>query len=101
MADTETTRCAGEAPVSDQRDLVAHTLTVEGSRGLQHLAHTGTTARSLVTNDENFAFLVFAIFNGVEAGFFTIEATGRTGKLQISHTGDFHDRTFRREITFQ
>src|SRR3712207_2986752 len=48
VADAEAARRAGEAPVRDERDLVAHALAVERRRGGQHLAHARAAARSLV-----------------------------------------------------
>src|SRR5690606_14848829 len=58
MADAEAARRAGEAPVRDERDLVAHALPVERGRGGEHLAHAGAALRALVADDENLALLV-------------------------------------------
>src|SRR6185437_8223099 len=47
MADTEAARGTREAPIGDQRELVAHALAVERRRSRQHLAHAGATLRAL------------------------------------------------------
>src|SRR6185312_8700393 len=96
MADAEAARRAGEAAVGDQRHLLAHALAVERRRGRQHLAHARAAARSLVTDDENLAFLVGALLHRLEAGFLAVEAVRRTGELQRLHAGDLHDAAFGR-----
>src|SRR4051812_38624352 len=73
MADAEATRCAREASIGDQSELVAHALTVQRRRGRQHLAHAGAAARPLVADDEDLAFLVAAIGDRLEALLFGVE----------------------------
>src|SRR6478609_9161300 len=94
MADAETARRAGEAPVGDQRDLAAHALAVKRSRGLEHLAHAGTAARPLIADHQHFAFAIGLVLDGLEALFFVVEAARRTREAQLAHARDFHDRTF-------
>src|SRR5207245_7849997 len=53
MADTEATRSAGEATISDQGHLAAHALAVQRRRGRQHLAHARTALGSFVADDEH------------------------------------------------
>ena len=101
MADAETARCAGEAAVGDERDLAAHALPGQRRRRLQHLTHARTALRPFVANDDHVAFLVRLVLHGRERVFFAIEATRRTGELQIRHTGNFHDRAVGREITLE
>src|SRR5579871_3403968 len=92
MADAETAGRAGEAAVSNQRDLAAHPLTVEGRRGREHFAHAGPAFRALVADHEHVAFLVFAILHRLEAGFLAVEAARGAGEFQPAHAGDLHDR---------
>ena len=101
MADAEAARRAGEAPVGDQRDLVAHALAVKRRGGRQHLAHAGAAARALVADDEHVAFLVVLVLHRLEAGLLAVEAARRAGELQVRHAGDLHDRAFGREVALE
>ena len=100
MADAEAAGRAGEAAVGDERDLVAHALAVERRRGREHLAHAGAAARALVADDENLAFLVLALGDGLEAGLLAVEAAGRAAEdlLVGRHARDLHDGAFGREV---
>src|SRR5579872_2857919 len=80
MADAEAAGGAGEAAIGDQCDLAAHALPSQCCSRLQHFPHAGTAARTLVANDEDLAFLVGALLDGLEGILFAIEATGRSGK---------------------
>src|SRR5215470_8039421 len=101
VADTEPARRAGKTSVGDQRDLQSHALTVEGGRGRQHLAHAGPAARAFVADDQDVAFLVAAAAHRFEGILLAVEAARRSGKLQVGHGGDFHDRAFGSEIALQ
>src|SRR5207237_9662686 len=63
--------------------------------------HAGTAARPLVADHDDLALLVGALLDRLEGILFAIEAAGRTGKFQLRHARDLHDRTLRREITLQ
>src|SRR6185312_6528214 len=82
VADTEPARRSGEASVSDQRDFAAHALPVERGRRRQHFAHAGAALRPLVADHKHVAFPIFLIFYGVEARFFAVETTRRSGEMQ-------------------
>src|SRR5262245_24877745 len=97
MADAEAARGAGEAPVGDEGDLVAHALSIDRRRGRQHFAHAGTAARPLIADDQHIAFLVLALCHRLETSLFRIEATRRAGELQLFHAGHFDDGAFGRE----
>src|SRR5690349_2571053 len=101
MADAEAARRAGEAAIGNQRDLGAHALSVECSRGRQHLAHAGSALGPLVADHQDVAFLVLTVFHCFEAGFLTVEAARRTGELQTLHACHFHDRAFGCEIALE
>src|SRR5216683_938139 len=77
MADAEATGCAGETAIGDEGDLAAHALPGQRRGGREHLAHPGTATRSLVANDEDFAFLVGPLLHRLEGILFPIEAAGR------------------------
>src|SRR5579885_1012280 len=101
MADAEAARRAGEAPVGDQRHLLALALAVERRRGRQHLAHTGAAFGALVADHQNLAFLVGALLHRLEAGFLAVEAARRPGEFQRLHAGHFDDRAFGGEIALE
>ena len=101
MADAEPARRAGEAPVGDQRDLAAHALPVERGRRRQHFAHAGAALRPLVADHKHVAFPYLRILYRLEAGFFAVETTRRSGEMQAFHPGNLNDRAFGREIAFQ
>src|SRR3954447_21882726 len=79
MADAEAAGSAGEAAIGDQSDLAAHALSGQCRGGLQHLAHAGTAARTLVADDQDLAFLVGAVLHRLEGILLAIEAAGRPG----------------------
>src|SRR3954466_3041374 len=101
MADAETTGGAGEPAVGDQGDLAAHPLPGQSRRGREHLPHPGTTARPLVADHDDLALLVGLLLDRLEGVFLAIETARRTGKFQLRHARDFHDRTLWSEITLQ
>src|SRR5579883_897369 len=101
MADAEAARRTGEAPVGDERDLVARALAIERCRRRQHLAHAGAAARAFIADDDDLARLVGAVLNRREGVLLAIEATRRPAELQVLHSGDLHDRPLRREIAAQ
>jgi len=103
MADAEPARCARETSVSDQSDLVAHALPVKGRGGGEHFAHAWTALRSLIADDENVAFLVVLLRDGLEALLFGVEhARGAAKTLLFNrHAGDLHDGAFRRKVALE
>src|SRR5581483_9258541 len=101
MADAEAARGAGEPAVSDECDLTAGALPGQRSRGREHFPHAGTAARALVADDDDLAFPVGALLDGLEGVLLAVEAAGRPGKLQVRHARDFHDRSFWREVALQ
>ena len=58
VADHHAARRAGEAPVGEQRHLLAHALAVEQRGDAEHLAHARPALRAFVADDQHFAFLV-------------------------------------------
>src|SRR5690606_29572077 len=48
VSDAEAARRAGEAPVGDQRDALAHALAIERRSRREHLAHAGAALGALV-----------------------------------------------------
>src|SRR6516165_11439676 len=78
MADAETPGRAREAPVGDQGNLATHALPVKSGGGGQHLTHTRAPARTFVPNDEDVAFLVGPVLDGLKARFFSVKAARRT-----------------------
>ena len=57
VADHHAARRAGEAPVGEQRDLLAHALPVEQRGDAEHLAHARAAARAFVADHEDVAGL--------------------------------------------
>src|SRR5581483_11867036 len=85
MADTEAAGGAGEPAVGDECDLTAGALPGQRGRGGEHLPHAGTAARALVADDDDLAFPVGALLDGVEGVFLAVEAAGRPGKTEVRH----------------
>src|ERR1700747_404640 len=65
MADAEAAGGAGEPAVRNQGDLAAHALPGQCCGGLQHFAHAGTAPRPLVADDDDLAFSVGALLDGL------------------------------------
>src|SRR3954452_9523932 len=97
MADAEAPGGAGEPAVGDQGDLAAHPLPGQRRRGREHLPHLGTAALPLVADHDNLALLVGPLLDRLKSILFPVEAAGRTGKFQLRHSSDLHDRTLRSE----
>ena len=55
VADHEAVRGAGEAPVGQQRDVLAQARAVDGAGDGEHLAHAGAAGRALVADDDDVA----------------------------------------------
>jgi len=53
VADHETVRCAGEAPIGDERDGVAEPFAHERSGDVEHLPHPGAARRAFVPDDDD------------------------------------------------
>src|ERR1700679_3987789 len=101
MTDTEPAGRTGEPAVGDQRDLAAHALPGQRRRGREHFPHARAATWPLIADHEDLALLVGPLLDRLEGILFTIEAAGRTGKFQIRHARDLHDRALRREIALQ
>ena len=97
VADAEAARAAGEAPVGDERDLLAGALAVERRRRRQHLAHAGAALGALVADDDDVAVLVLARLDRREGVFLAVEDARRAAELQLLQAGDLHDRALGRE----
>ena len=97
MADTETTRTAGEAPIGDERHLLAQALPVKRRRGGKHLAHAGSTLGAFVTDDDDIALDDLLTLDRGEGIFLALEHLGRAGELQALHPRDLHDRALGRQ----
>src|SRR4051812_28846483 len=85
MADAEAAGGAGEAAVGDERDLAAHALAGQRRGGLEHFPHAGAALGALVADHDDFAFLVGALLDRLERVFLPVEASRRTGKLEVGH----------------
>src|SRR5579859_675426 len=101
MANAETARGAREPAVGDQGYFTARALAGQRCRRRKHFAHAWTTTRTFITDDDDLAFLVGPLLHRLKGILFAVEATGGTGKFQVRHTRDLHDRTLRREISLQ
>ncbi|OIQ67945.1 hypothetical protein GALL_504740 [mine drainage metagenome] len=101
MANTEAAGRAREPSIGDEGNLAAHALPGQRCRGRKHFAHARTATRSLIADDDDLALFVGLLLDRLEGILFAIEATGGTGKFQIRHTRDFHDRSLRRDISLQ
>src|SRR5207344_632530 len=71
------------------------------SRGREHLSHAGTAAWPLIADHDDLAFPVGALLDRLESVLLAVKAAGWTGKFQVRHARDFHDRPFWCEITLQ
>src|SRR5690606_41983472 len=101
MADAEAGRGAREAPVRDERPLVAHPLSIKGGRGGEHLAHPRTALWPLISAHQYVPLLGLALGHGLEARFLGVEAARRAAELQVLHPGNLHDRTVGGEVALQ
>src|SRR5580698_11517732 len=101
MADAEAAGRTREPAIGDQGNLAAHALPGQRRRGREHLAHTGTAARPLIADHDDLALFIGLVLDGLEGILFAIEAAGRTGKLQLRHARDLHDRALGRKIPLQ
>src|SRR5690606_7392960 len=101
MADAEAAGAAREAPVGDERHLVAHALAVEAGRGRQHLTHARAALGALVADDENLAFLVLAVLHRAEAVLLAVEHASRTAELQLGKACDLDDGAVRCQRALQ
>ena len=99
--DANAARRAGEAPVGQQRDLLAHLLAVDQRGDAEHLAHAGPAARALVADHQHVAFLVVALAHRGGAIVLRIEhARGAFERARLQPR-DFQQRAVRREIALQ
>src|ERR1700744_780506 len=101
MTNAETARRARKAAVGDQGDLAAHALSGQRRRRGEHLAHAGTSTRTLIANDDDLAFLVGALLDRLEGVLFAIEAAGRAGEFQVRHARNFNDSALGGEIALE
>src|SRR5262245_49961090 len=101
MSDAEAAGGAGETSVGDEGDLAAHALSVERGGRCQHLAHARAALGALIADHEHVAFPVLAVLDRLEAGFFAVETTRRTGKFQLTHAGNLNNGTLGREIALE
>ena len=101
MSDAHAARRAGEAPVGEQRDLLAHLLAVDDRGGAEHLAHAGAALRALVADDQHFAGLVVALAHRRGAGILAVEHARDAFEHQRLQAGDLQQRAVGREIAFQ
>src|SRR3546814_2008303 len=101
VADAEAARGAGEAPIGDQRHLVAHALAVDRRGGGEHFAHAGAALGALVADDDDLAFLVVALVDRLVSVLLAVEDPGGAAELLVLHAGHLHDGAFRREVAAQ
>src|SRR5579859_3139792 len=101
MADAEAAGGARKAAVRDQGDFTAHSLARQRCRRRKHFSHSRTAARPLVTNDDDLAFPVGLLLDGLEGILLAVETTGGACESEVRHACDLHDRPFRREIALQ
>src|SRR5690554_441100 len=82
MPDAEAARGARKPAIGDEGDLVPHALAVKRGRRGQHFAHAGPTARPFIADDQNVAFLVVLVLDGVEDLFLTVKTARGPGELE-------------------
>src|ERR1700742_3934366 len=73
MADTEAAGGARKAAVGDQGDLAAHPLARQRCRRRKHFTHSRAAARTLVTDDDDLAFLVGLLLDRLEGVLLAVE----------------------------
>src|SRR5829696_8069564 len=73
MADAEAARRAREAPVGDQRHLLAHALAIKCGSGRQHLAHAGAALGAFIADHDHRALGDLALLDRREALLLAIE----------------------------
>src|ERR1700744_5116364 len=101
VTDAEATGGAGEPAVGDERDFTAHALPGQRRGGREHLPHARTAARPLIADHDDLALFVGFLLDRLEGVLFALKAAGRTGKFEVRHTRNLHDRTVGREIPLQ
>ena len=101
VADHQPMRCAGEAAIRHQTDLIAKTLTMERTGNGKHLAHTGTAARAFVADDNDIAGFDLGFKNRLHGVFFAFENTRGSLEPEIPHAGHLHDAALGSEVAFQ
>ena len=79
MAGHEAVCGAREAPVGQQRDVLAEARAVDRGGDGEHLAHAGPARRPLVADDHDVARLDAAVRDGVHRGLLALEDARRTG----------------------
>src|SRR5262249_27055713 len=90
---------ARESSVSDQRHILAESLSHEGGRWRKHFAHAGSAPGSFVADDDDIAFPNTTGEDFLHRSFFGIEYTGFAVETQAFLPGDFGDGAFGREVT--
>ncbi len=101
MTHAEPARAAGEPPVGDQRDMLAHILPVNRGGGGEHFAHARTAFWSFITNHQHVALFIRPRLHGGETILLAVETKRRAGETLLLQPRHFHDRGIRRQIAFQ
>jgi hypothetical protein len=84
VADDEAVRAAGEAPVGDQRDVLAETGAHDGAGGGEHLRHAGPPFGTLVADHDHIALLDLAVLERMQHVLLGIEDARRPSKRSPS-----------------
>ena len=93
MADHQTAGRSAEAPVGDQRHRLAQTAPYQCGGDAEHLAHSGSAAGSLVTDDHHVAGLDPSVPDRREGVFLAIEDARRTAVPGPLVSRNFHHRS--------
>src|SRR6202035_3616843 len=101
IADAHAARGPGKPPVGDERNLLAHALSINQRGDTEHLAHPRTADRTFVADDEDVAGGIFAIADGIDAVFLVFEYAGRALEHQVLDTGHLDDRPVGAKIALE
>src|SRR5207302_5893533 len=91
MPGHEPMRGAGEAPVSEQRDVLAQPDAVQGRRDREHLAHAGPAGRALVADDDDVAGGDALVRDGLHRRLLALEDPGGPTVVPALVAGELPD----------
>ena len=101
VAGHEAVRGAGEAPVGEQRDVLAEALAVDRRGDREHLAHAGAADRALVADDDDVAGLDPPGGDRVHRGLLALEHARRALVVAALVARELHDAAVGREVAAQ
>src|SRR5690606_35810101 len=101
VPDDETMAAAGEPPVRDQCNLVAETAPDDRAGRAQHLAHSGSAARTLVADHDDIAGDDRSVEDRSHGLLLRAETARAAFEAEALLAGDLGDRALRREVAVQ